>query len=93
MRNFFALKYFYEAWLFFVLQFLFLLDGYMLIKTTHTHMRWFNLDALLCGFGVWAISAIIDRKKYLNLSKLIVVLSFGYFVFWVMFEIVGKAKW
>lgn len=95
MREFISIKYFKELKVLFILEFLILIFGTILMRTKEVDhffeihdVSLFNLYALLISLFIWGLSSILDRKLYFNLATLIGTGFIIYGSFWFMFEII-----
>ena len=99
ISNFFCKSYFKELKVLFILEFLILIIGTMLINTTDlkefieiNDVKAFNIFAFLFTLFAHSMSCFIDPKKYFNLATIISVGIFTYGCFWFMFEILDRVK-
>lgn len=97
IKNFFSLQYFSELKVLFILEFIILLLGIMLINTpsaklfiADNNLSIFNIFAFLFTLLVYSLSCMVDPKKYFNLATLIVTGTFTYGCFWFMLELLSN---
>jgi hypothetical protein len=94
ISNFFCKSHFKELKVLFILEFLILIIGTMLINTPSMRLfiesqniKIFNIFAFLFTLFVYSLSCLVDPKKYFNLATMISTGIFFYGCFWFMFEI------
>jgi len=96
MKNFISVEYFKELKILFILEFLIILFGSILLRTPGmveffeiNDVSLFNPYALLISLLIWGLSSLLDKKLYFNLATLLGTGFITYGSFWFMFEIMS----
>jgi len=90
MKNFLSIEKFKELSVLFILEILIVLLLSMLINVNNFEIGYWDLKAFVVSIGIWTLSSIVDKEKYLNLATLLgtgfIMYLFWWFVFNLLFQ-------
>jgi hypothetical protein len=87
MENFLSIEKFKELRTLFILEILMALLLSMLISVNKFDVNYWDWKAFTMSIGIWTLSSIIDKEKYLNLATLLGTGSFMYLLWWFVFNL------
>jgi hypothetical protein len=87
MENFLSIEKFKELRTLFILEILMALLLSMLISVNKFDVSYWDWKAFTMSIGIWTLSSIIDKEKYLNLATLLGTGSFMYLLWWFVFNL------
>lgn len=87
MKKFLSIENFKELKVLFILEILMGLLLTMLISVNKFDINYWDWRAFVISIGIWSLSSILDKEKYLNLATLIGTGSFMYLLWWFIFNL------
>lgn len=85
MKNFLSIKNFKELKTLIVLELLMIF--FLGILTFNSNLKYFSWGSLITSISIWILSSLLDKEKYFNLLTMLVLGTFTYIIFWVIFNL------
>ena len=81
MKKFLSIEKFKEVKVLFILGILMALFITMMLN--NSNVNYWNWKAFVMSIGIWTLSSIVDKEKYLNLATLLAT-GFFMYLFWCL---------
>lgn len=87
MEKFLSIENFKEVRVFLILEIIITLLMAMLIDANKFDVNYWDWRAFTVSMFIWSVSAILDKKTYLNLATLLATAYFMYLFWWLVLTI------